>query len=699
MSDPTEAMRQRLRVQQLQMRARQSMGAAPGSTTERVRENLARAQEQGLSPRRQAQQAEIDQQSMDQATLAMTPTGMAPALQFIRGFPFIGEYTDEIAGMMGSDADTQRVRNIRDAYGRENPGRALGAQIAGGIAGSVPLAGPLGSAYGARMQGAGLLQRMAAGGALGGATGAAEGAIAGYGAGDDGDRGQSAMQWGGMGLGIGGLLGAVLPAVGSGASAAYRGIREQVSANPSRIPGMSRTASDRVLAAATADGVDPARVARPGSMMADLGPATAGLLDEAVNTSPTGAALAGRAVGGRAAQASQTLQSTFDDVLGGPQGIRELTRTIDDATRPGIRAAYSQAYSTPIDYSAEAGRRIEDLITRLPARRVRQAVEMATDRMIYDGAPDPQILMRIGDSGSVTFEQLPNVMQLDYIKRAFDEIAQGSLDSFGRFTPEGQFANRIARDMADALGEAVPAYREALSTASDGFALRRATELGSRLLRSNTTREDVAEWAARATPVERNALALSLRSDIDERMAQVTRAVSDGNMDAREAQGILRAMSSRSARTKLEEALGPQGAGRIMDALDDAAQALELRASVATNSRTAGRAEGVRRTREALGSEPGQLGRDALSGRLLSSGRGLLESMAGNTPADRAARMDDAYREIAEYLTRSGSQAPALQGLLATAPQVQQQAINFGRNAATAVGLGAYPGASQSLRR
>ena len=651
--------------------------------------------------------ANADQMAADDIALNSAP-GVGPISKILQGVPFVGQYADEAAGAIsnaiGGDPNvTQYMRDVQGAMDRQRPGAAMGYQIAGGVAGGLPLAAPVGAAYTA-IGPTSLAGKVATGGLLGGVTGGVEGAVSGYGAGNDGDRAQTAGEWGILGGGLGTAIGAALPAVGAGASAGYRAVRDQVSSTPSQVPGMSRTASDRVLQSVGADSASPNALRGPDAMLADIGPATRGLLDEAVNVSPTGAAVAGRAVSDRAASTTGRLNTVFDDVLGGPEGIRSVQNAVRQSTQPGVKAAYRQAYSTPIDYSSEAGRKIESLIERLPARQVSRAVDLATDQMIYDGLPSPQIMARVGNDGRVAFEQMPNTIQLDYIKRAFDQIAQDSIDPItGRFSSQGNFANRIARDLADALGDANPAYRTALNEAADGFTLERAGQIGRKILSPQSTREDIAEWAARATDIERRVLGQTLRSDIDERMSNVVRAVSDGNMEAREAQKILRDMSSRSVRDKLETALGSDQAGRIFDALEETASALETRAAVAANSRTAARTEGTRRTQEAMQYEPGQIVRDAASGRMVDAPRRVLESAVGNTAADRAARQDEVYRQIAEYLTQRGPQATQsfqqAQGLLSAIPQQQANAGRFGAGTAGALGLLSYPTASQALRR
>jgi len=370
-------------------------------------------------------------QMVDTAAMAER---MGPAqganINFLQGAPFVGEYADEALGaaneaISGTPAaiGTEAVRQSREQFRESNPKTAMGAQIAGGIAGGLPIAAAAAPVASAAAP-ASLAGKVGAGILAGGATGAAEGAVSGYGAGTGDDRAKTAQQWGVLGGGVGGALGAGIPLVASGARAGMNAVRDQVSSAPSRIPGMSRPASDRIIESLDADGIDLSRLRGPDAMISDMGPATRGLLDETVNVSPTGAALAGRNVSQRASRSAGRLNEAFDQVLGGPEGQRAIQRALREANQPGVRQAYQEAYSTPIDYAANSGQRIEGILKRLPPRQTQRAMSAAQDMMRYDGLPSPQGLFRVADDGSVSFQRLPNVMELDYIKRAFDGIAQ-----------------------------------------------------------------------------------------------------------------------------------------------------------------------------------------------------------------------------------------------------------------------------------
>jgi hypothetical protein len=633
-------------------------------------------------------------------------------LSFLSGILGGGEFVDEGLGAVDAffsdrspEIATQTARESRSQFGEANPIQSTVLPIVGGITSALPAAAVGLPALAARAPSS-LLGRLGLGSLLGGTGGAIEGAIQGAGAADEGDRGRGAQQ-GALVGGLGGAIfgGAAVPAAAGGRKVADFLI-DQFGKGTRRVPGLSKEASDQVLLRLQADqaaGATRPISGDPGAMVVDASPSLQSLLDQSVNVSPAGAGVASVRVAERSAQAGRNLQTTFDEVMGGPEGIRTLSKTIRDDARPATRAAYTEAYSTPIDYAAPEGRAIESLLGRLPKKTTQSAIEAANDRMRFDGLGG-QILAEIGDDGAVVFREMPNVIQLDYIKRAFSEIAEGGVDPLtGKISPDGAFARKVAREIRGTLGDAVPSYRTALSTASDGLSLQSATETGTRLLSPNVTREVISEWAEGATDVERRALASGLRSNIDERMANVSRAVTSGDIDAVEARKVLRDMSSRAARTKMETALGKESADQIFESLDRAQQALLVQAGIAKGSQTAGRLQGDTLLRESLATSPGQIARDIASGGVVSGPRQVLAAAAGNTPLNQAARQEGVQREIADYLTGLQGQEAAgavehLGGILQRQPGATQQAGQLGQEFGGTTGLLGYLLATQNQR-
>lgn len=659
----------------------------------------------------------------DTAAMADRAVAANPALPALgnvaAGYFGVGEYFDEAVGALGGmsgrspEIGAEFVREVQD---RQGTGGELVSRLAGG---ALSVAGALGTgraiasqfpnfaAWASSKMPQALTGRFVGGASAGALIGLGEGAVSGYGAGDDGNRAATAGTYAGLGLLTGAVLGGAAPVLGDASSAIYGSLRNNFGRVAARIPGLSPQASQLVRDAADADSIGNNAVrnirrAGPDAMPADFGPATQDLLDTAVSMSSSGRKVAGDAVERRAAAAMPRLNATFDSVMGGAKGLVALRTAVDDAARPGIKDAYREAYETVIDYSTPQGVQLERVVARIPDRIFRQAAQKASERMDWEGIPH-QYLAQVGRDGSVRVSRIPSVIELDYLKRSLDDIISDGTDAVTRkMNSDAQLASQMKTALRDALKDAVPAYGKALNEASDAFALNNAIELGADLLKSTVTRDQVAAWAKSATVVERRALASGLRSSIDETIANVTKAVTTGDIEVAQARKILKDMSSDAARAKILSVFGPKDARQIFRALNQATQSLSVKASVARNSMTAPRQRRDQLVRDAQAYSPDQIARDAASGGLLQAPRKVAEIAANNTPLAQNARTEQLYLEIAEYLTgRRGADAlrAAEQMIMSmNAAPVQaatSQAIGRGVAGATAAG---YPAATQFQR-
>jgi hypothetical protein len=265
------------------------------------------------------------------------------------------------------------------------------------------------------------------------------------------------------------------------------------------------------------------------------------------------------------------------------------------------------------------------------------------------GARNKQILADIAEDGSVVFREMPNVQQLDAIKRALGEAGAEAVDQFGRRTGAGTRANTLARELRDAVTDAVPEYGVAVRLGGDKIERDTALRLGSDLLKNKTTREMVAEAVDAGMSQEaREAALMGLRSTIDDAMANVKRALTDGNMTAREAVAMLKQLSSRANREKVTMLLGRESAEKLFGELDRATMAFELRAATAANSAT--HVRGV--LKESVDSLVDDSTVHALrGGRPWDAARNLAAKLLGGSAKDRAKITDETYSALAQALT------------------------------------------------
>ena len=530
-------------------------------------------------------------------------------------------------------------RGQQEQFREENPALAMGAEAAGAL--TTAVATPIGM-LGAPVRGAGGV--MNAGRA--GGTGFSLGGLYGFGSGEGGarERLESAI----LPATIGGGVGVLAPAVGAGIG---RLTQRAMESRPAATAGLSRP-SYRMLSNTLSDdttmggGMSRVRQAGPDAMVADAGPATTSMLDGAARHRG-GMQIALPAVEGRATQANVAVNRALDDALGPPRGIASTTRGLRQGTAAARSDAYGAAYAQPINYASDAGREIESIVSRrVPPR----AIDQANALIRAEGGTTPQILASVADDGSVAFRELPNVRQLDYVTRALNDVAaeadgQGAL---GGTTNMGRIYGNLSRELRGLMREAVPEYATALDTAAQPIAARNALQMGNRLLSRTITRDDAAEMLSGMSVAERRFVAQGVRAQIDETLANVRRTMTDPNVDARQAVQAIKDLSSQANRDKLRLLLGNDAADALFREMDQNAMALNVRAAVAENTKTAPRIE-FRDTLRAVTRE-GPI--NALRrGEVVNVPRSAWQTVTGASPAGEARVTERMAGELAEALT------------------------------------------------
>lgn len=606
----------------------------------------------------------------------INPEGSLPGAA-IKGMPFAGEYADELVGYLASNSDTKNdpnasqpiqtevARQLQKTYEDKSPKTAFAAKLATGLT-AIPAAIAMSPAMPASIAG-----KMALGGTLGGTLGATEGFISGLGEGTDGNRLDTAKTRAAVSGLTGAVLGGTMPLVADAAASGIKKIVDKVTVDRALNKlGTTRPAADAIKSAMQGDDalgtVAKQRLMKAGddAMLADAGDTASNLLDTTIQKSGEAGRIARLAVEKRAEKAGARLKGTMDLVLGRPEGLDKAAKEIAVKSATMRKMAYDAAYAKPIDYASSEGRQIENIFSRTPPSILRAAIQEANDSMLASGMKNMQIMANIADDGSVSFREMPNVLQVDELKKALGFVAEANVDQFGRKTAAGLRAGKLAKELRDAAVKAVPEYERAIKLGGDKIAEDNALRIGNDLLRSNVTREEVSDAVKGITEAERKQLALGLRQHIDDKMANVTQALSDQNMDAREAAQILKDMSSRAAREKMVIALGERRANALAAEIDRAQAAINLKSAVATNSKTFARQE-VAKQVESRGRD-GILG--ALKeGRPLEAPRRAWQNVTGATADAQEQQSAEIYAQMAKILTgpRGPDAVDALEKLLA----------------------------------
>lgn len=540
----------------------------------------------------------------------------------------------------------EREQNRR--FRENNPVAATAAEVAGGVATAMTPVGAIGSG----MKGGVTLGNMA----KGAAAGAGYGGLYGFGTGEGGAVERAANVP--LSAGIGAAGGALAVPVAAGAGrlsralaerAARRGAADTAGLSP-RAYNYLRTAAEVADTSYPGGAAARIRSGGPDAMLADVMPGQADL----VANVGAGAPIARRNLTERVGRASRSVDEAMNATFGQPRGVKEVAREISSSTRGARGQAYDAAYTSPIDYSTGGpGERILGIIDRIPRQTFRAAIDEANDAMTAAGVRNKQILVDIAEDGSIAFREMPNVQQLDEIKKALQTIGRENVDQFGRPTARGIRADGLARELRDALGEAVPAYNEAVRLGGDKIAQDQALEMGRRLLTGSTSVEDAVAAAGRLQGAEQMRLREGVRYYLDDMLGRVKATRTDPNIDAREAWKGIQELSSRNNREKLRAVLGQAEADDFLARIDEASRAFEVRATAAGNSATMPRSAqlqalegGGRAFPEARQGPPPTITDLALS----LPARGW-NRMTGNTPAARESRMAGDLTALAERIT------------------------------------------------
>jgi hypothetical protein len=193
----------------------------------------------------------------------------------------------------------------------------------------------------------------------------------------------------------------------------------------------------------------------------------------------------------------------------------------------------------------------------------------------------------------------PNMMQLDYIKRALGELAYGTPDilkkSGFKISPEAVNYNRIRAELNAVLksigkpknGES--AYEKATRLGQDKITRTNALEIGGDILNPKLSRKKLSTLMLDAGDSEKEMARLGLRGSIEDLLANVKSTINSPDIDLNQMNVLLKTLSTDNVKGKLKVILGDQKAKSVEKTLQMARAALELKAAIAKGSQTASR--------------------------------------------------------------------------------------------------------------
>lgn len=609
---------------------------------------------------------EMYQQRMAEDIVKQNPMA-AYGSSITRGIPFVGSYLDEAAGMISPEAEA-RAKTMQQSMQRAAPVTDIALQTTSGILGTGAgmYALPARARTPLLRTGERLLQGALAGGV--------EGAISGYGEGETPEqRKQRAISGSMLGAATGTFGGGVQGAI---ESVAMRNLQNIGLPELAKELNISETAAGIVRSTIIAGGDLAAAQRRIRDLgeeftLASAGPATAVLLD--ASAAQGGAALTElqRAMPGMRQQSRESMESTLDETLGTRGlGVRTIVEEAGARTKDAREAAYRKAYEKPISYATGApGEEVLGVLDRISPRIKNQALIRANEMMDADlNIPKSrQINFILNDDGTVSIGELPNVMQLDYIKRALGNIAEDSKDPItGVLKDEGTAASLLYGQLNNAIENAVPGYRTAVNLGMDTIQERQAIRLGTQFFGKGTTVEDITKLLASANTGARaqikESLARMVRTNIDETISRARATIANPDADLQEVKQAVSLLSSRDSQNKLKLILPKAEVDKIMQELERGIEVIGIEGTVARGSATASR-QALQRQVEQV-TQPGVI-QSATRGEFLDAGKKVIQNLTGQTQNMAQEELDQVFADIARSLINTqGSEARRIIGLI-----------------------------------
>lgn len=616
------------------------------SDQKRIKEIIEEERSKGKTPR-QLVESDIRQEIISQAPIA------SAGASAIQGIPFVGEYVDELVGM-ASPGIQQNIRAAQSAMKEEKPISSAALQTGTAIAASAPfLPGKL---AGTALEQAGKLSL------LGGGYGAIEGGVSGYGRGETLEQRKEEAKTGAKYGGVGGMIGGIASPY---MDRAISTLMDRPARTLASSLGISVEAAQVIRDTFSQGGnIQDAffaleRAGRTG-MIADANTATKVLADTIGATGGEASEIVSGGIRQRAEETGRALSSQLDETLGDvPAGTQSVLEEVAQRSASARGRLYDVALSSPIDYTSPAGIAIEGLFDRIPDRVKAEAIRKANEAMQLEGTRGKTMQIRavIGDDGSVSFSEMPNMTQLNELKIALQEMAQDMVNPrTGQITAEGKRYLNVASELRDLLTESNPVYGRAVSLGGEKIQEENAFMLGLDFLKDKTTREQVSAGLKNLTETQRDLVKRGVRSNIDETVANVKAAMdAGGETEIAEARKLLRNLSSRANREKLQMLLSPQEYTEVEKAMMQAYMAMDLRASTARGSQTAIRQQVQGDIEQATS---GGIIRNLQQGQPVMATQDIIKALTGATDAYTVQQRQAVYADLARILVgRQGKDA------------------------------------------
>lgn len=464
-----------------------------------------------------------------------------------------------------------RAQETTAAAQAAHPNVTTGANIAGAVGGTIPLVVAAPALMGAS-RAASLGQNMLMGGASGGVIGGADAAVR---SGGDLEQTKEGMKTGAL---FGGLAPAAAKVIGAGANKLMQGVSSILPSGAA-----SKSLTEAIGASGTsADDIANELARNPRLAPMDVDP---NLQQMAMNLANQGGAprsILSEAAQSRAAGARGTVNSAYDNAVGGVPDVKVYLDTLKETTKKNAQRAFGDALTgaKPVDVTPVL-KAIDDEI----APGIQGVVSKGSE--IPQG-PVEQALARVRGRLAAGDEMLTDAERLHQIQSQLrteaDTLAKSAS---GQDKLVASALRKVRGKLIDQIDTATGGkFKPAQKQYADDSAIQDAFDRGLEIFKGGTSKSSLENrpeywqaWVKEATPAEIEAAKVGARVAADQTIGSVRNAAAKGEAIADVDLNVAR----------LETLLGKRETDKLVQVLKDEQKIAQTNAKLFAGSQTAPR--------------------------------------------------------------------------------------------------------------
>jgi len=582
--------------------------------------------------------------------------------------------------LMTGDEIAAKSKALDANFDLAYPKSAIAANVAGGLVtgylgGSTKVAQKLYKWIGG-------LSRTWKAGALfgtGAAIGGAEGTLYGYGAGEDGGRIEEAMNQGILGAGIGAGANLAIMPLSWAFSRIANGLKDKSTETIASLFVITKEAAQIIKETIKDSGATLEQLVsnlnkggtstKTGSMIADADIATQVILDAVAASGGGTSAQVNKALKARMGENFLMLDKSlnqnvadlpfmdkpFNNIKADPKEIAEKAAK---ASAPARSKAYNKAYANKIDYLTDEGKAVQQALNDIDEDALTEILSTINQSIKKSGDDVTELAFNrvVKDNGKeiLTLIDVPTMKQLDYIKRGLSDIAYNSpgVPAAGQLLPtlskQAKDALDLRYTLSNALKNANPDYAKAVKLGQDKITRQNALEQGYNMLDEGYSPQAVTRVLRDAGDAEKEMARMGIRAHL-ERLVGKMKPTPSRMPNSKELDEVFKVLSSRDNRQILELVLSPKAYRAMVKDLDKAEVAIQLRITVAENSKTAIRSA-VNKNIEDVTNEAASIRQTLAEGRGIEATRKIIQRI-NETDAITAKMKKIIMKDLANAMT------------------------------------------------